>query len=471
MKKVLAMLLTLCLVIGLGGTFTLAEEAPVTIRWATVGSGMPANYDAWKAKMDEYLGEKIGVNIEMEVVSWGDWENRRNVIINTNEPFDIIFGNSDVYTADALLGSYLDIGDMLATAAPELQAMIPASYWDACRINGKIYAVPTYKDSSQTEYIVWDKDLLDRLEIDASEATTFEAMTPILTKIVEDTNSAAFLLSQSGATYLNYQYDSMSCGLSAVGVRFNDTEGKVVPVFEQEDIMAYLTQFHEWYNAGIINSDAATLPEDNKYKPCSMAQGWPSAALTTWGPNMGVNAVAYQWENTIVSNDTVRGSLNSVSVNSEHPEKALALLELINTDAYVRDSFYYGLEGADWDYTDAGTIHRNTYDWTMAGYTQGTFFEVTPTDDVDFNQWDEVKALNEQAQPSVLLGFTFDTAAVADQIANCTEIFNRYKGELLTGTVDPADAVPAMMAEMRDGGFDEIVTAAQAQVDVFMAAK
>lgn len=45
----------------------------------------------------------------------------------------------------------------------------------------------------------------------------------------------------------------------------------------------------------------------------------------------------------------------------------------------------------------------------MAGYTQGSFFAITPTDDFDFNQFDEVKELNEKAEPSVLLGFTLDT--------------------------------------------------------------
>ena len=32
----------------------------------------------------------------------------------------------------------------------------------------------------------------------------------------------------------------------------------------------------------------------------------------------------------------------------------------------------------------------------MAGYTQGSFFAITPTDDFDFNQFDEVKELNEK---------------------------------------------------------------------------
>lgn len=105
----------------------------------------------------------------------------------------------------------------------------------------------------------------------------------------------------------------------------------------------------------------------------------------------------------------------------------------------------------------------------MAGYTQGSFFAITPTDDFDFNQFDEVKELNEKAEPSVLLGFTLDTTPIADELANCIQIAERYKGELLTGTADPEVMVPQMMEELRAAGFDKIVAEAQSQVDAFMA--
>ncbi len=470
MKKFLAMLLVLCLLVGMGSAMATARaDEIVNLRWVMVGRGMPANYDAWKEKINAYLAEKIGVNIDVEVVAWGDWDNRRSVIVNTNEPFDILFGNQDVYNADVRMGAFLDITDLLAANAPGLMELIPASYWDACRINDRIYAVPTYKDSSQSEFIVWDKKLVDELGMDVSGATTFEAMTPILTAIHEKTGGPAFPMQKNGATYVNFLYDQMNTGLPAIGVRYDDAEGKVVAVYEQPDVMETLTTMHEWYKAGIINADAATKPEDDNYKPCMIAQGWAGAAVTTWGPNMGVEAVAYQWKDTVVSNDTVRGSLNSISVNCEHPEKALAFLNLINTDSYVRDSFFYGLEGDDWEYTADGRVHRNNVDWSMAGYTQGTFFKVTPTDDVDFNQWDEVKQLNEAAKPSVLLGFTFDPTNVADKIASCFEIYQRYKGEVLTGTTDPAVSVPQMMDEMKAAGFDDIVADAQAQVSAFLA--
>lgn len=80
-----------------------------------------------------------------------------------------------------------------------------------------------------------------------------------------------------------------------------------------------------------------------------------------------------------------------------------------------------------------------------------------------------MKELNENASLSVLLGFTFDSSEVADELANCTEIYNRYKSEILTGTKDPVTEVPAMMEKMRAAGFDRIVEAAQAQVDEFLS--
>ena len=47
-----------------------------------VGNGMPKDYDEWLAQINPYLEEKIGVNVDMEIVPWGDWDNRRSVITN-----------------------------------------------------------------------------------------------------------------------------------------------------------------------------------------------------------------------------------------------------------------------------------------------------------------------------------------------------------------------------------------------------
>ena len=188
---------------------------------------------------------------------------------------------------------------------------------------------------------------------------------------------------------------------------------------------------------------------------------------------MGVDATAVQWGNTYLSNDTVQGSVSCISASCAHPDKALQLLELVNTDSYVRDALFYGLEGENFEYVEAEDgsqrVHKLNNDWPMAGYTQGSFFNVTMLDDTDYNQYDEVAALNDAAIVSPLLGFVFDTSSLSNELSSCMEIWQRYKAELLTGTMDPATGVPEMMEELRAAGFDELVAEAQAQIDAFMA--
>lgn len=467
MKKTVALLLSLAMLLGMVG-FASAEDV-VTLKWVAVGGGMPDNYDSWAAGINAILAEKIGVNIDMEVVSWGDWGGRRNVIVSTNEPYDIIFGNNMTYNADVKLGAYAEITkDMLEANAPDLLKLIPESYWDACLVDGKLYAVPTYKDSSMSQYFVWDNELLTRENVDVTDIHTLAGLEPVFAQLKDKVGSNyVFPAHANGVPAILMNYDGLGAGLAALGVRYDDKEMKVVPVFEQEDIMGELGTLHAYFNAGYINPDAATAPEELAYKPCGVAQGWSGAAKTVWGPNMGVEALAVQYGDTIVSNDTVQGSLNSININSEHPEKALQFLNLINSDSYVRDWFFYGEEGVDWEYTADKKVHRLQEVWRMAGYTQGTFFNVSQLDNVEFNQWDEVKMLNESAKPSMMLGFYFNTTPVLDQLNKCIEIFTRYQGELLTGTVNPADegkGVPAMMKEMRDAGFDQIVEEAQKQI-------
>ena len=470
---------------GTGEVASTSDGEVVNLKWVMVGNGQPSNYDAWLEQINPYLEDKIGVNIDVQVVSWDAWDQRRSAIVNTAGEYDILFTNTNTYTNDVGIGAFLDITDLLQEYAPDLWASIPADYWDACRVNGQIYAVPTMKDSSISQYVVWDKAAMEAAGYDGStmkDLTDPELTAALSSQGLKDYlaennyDDTAWPLSSSAATYLTFQYDTMGAGLIAMGVRYDDTEGKVVSIFEQPDIVKYLDLLREWYNDGIINADANVKGEDNSYKPAAVAQGWPKAAVTTWGPNMGVEAVAYKWGPTIISNDSVRGSLNCISNNCEHPDKALEFLQLVNTDSYVRDLLYYGVQGDNWDYTDDTKewVHKNNADWTMAGYTQGSFFTVTPTDDFDFNQYDEVAKLNEEAEPSVLLGFSMDTTPVADQLAQCIAIAESYKSELLTGACGqfdtPEEMVDEMVAEMNQVGFQEIMAEAQRQVDEFLAA-
>lgn len=447
----------------------------VNLKWVIIGSGMPDNYDSWIGKVNDYIGEKIGVNLEMEVIAWGDWDDRRNIIISTNEPYDIIYGVGNNYTADIRLGAYTDITDLIPENMKEFNELMPEKYWDAVRVDGRIYGVPAYKDSSISNYAVWDKELVDEYDIDYKNLTgELSELTPIFEQLKKDKNDYPVYIKNDGIYSIFDVYDQIGGGTQILGVRYDDSEGRVCFTLEEPDVYASLETFHDWFKKGIINPDAATLNEARIYNMWRIAQGWESAGKTSWGPQMGKEVVVAKVGDTILSNETVRGSLNMVSANSKYPEKCLQLLNLVNTDTKLRDMFYYGEEGVNFEYTDvdgAKKVHKINEDWSMAGYTQGTFFTVTPIDTDPGDQWAEIKALNEQAVSSVMLGFSFDTSEIGDQLAQCNEIWLRYKSEVMAGVKDPAETVPQIKEELMQAGFQDVLDAAQAQVDEFLASK
>ena len=145
--------------------FAAAEEVP-TIKIITLGQRPARELRRLDRPPNPYIEEKYWSKLEVECIGWGDWGSRRNVIISSGEAYDVIFGDSGNLRKDVEIGAYLDITDKLAEYAPGLVELIPAGYWDACRVNGRIYGVPTYKDSSITEYFVWDVEVLKELGLE-----------------------------------------------------------------------------------------------------------------------------------------------------------------------------------------------------------------------------------------------------------------------------------------------------------------
>ncbi len=283
------------------------------LKWIQVGNGMPSNYDAWLEQINPYLEEKIGVNVDMEIVPWGDWDNRRSVIANSGEAFDIMFTDQTRYNSEVGTGVFMDLTELLPTAAPELYAMIPEDYWTAASIGGKIYAIPTYKDSSITNYFIWDVDMAEKYNIDYKNITTYEDLAAALETIEAGEKTAPYRMSKNGADWLIGYYDQLGAGLPVLGVRYDDAEKKVVNPLEDADVAANLQIIHQMYKDGVINGDAPTADDSNNYRTFFTAQGWSGAAKSNWGPNNGIeNCEAIQYGETFVSNTSVRGSMNGI---------------------------------------------------------------------------------------------------------------------------------------------------------------
>lgn len=444
-------------------------EVP-TLIWWTVGGTPADDFDEAVAQISDYCEEKIGVRLDVKIAGWNDYETKMNTIVNAGEYFDIMFTNNTNYSKFVNLGAFENISDMVQTVTPELYSFIPEKLWSGVQIHGNVYAVPTYKDSSLTQFYYLDDQYVQKYDIDMESLKDLQSLDPIVRTIKDGEGKSFYPLMLNQGTLWNgffNDYDGLASGIQAIGVKIDDSERKVVCTLEQEDILADLELLHSWYADGIINPDANVVTEDSKGNAFGNAQGWPSAVVQ-WQTLQGVEKYdAVKVFGPLYTTETIQGSMNAVSVNSNYKEEALKVLQLINTDQKFRDLCAYGVEGNHFEYLEDGSVKRLRDDWTWPAYTQGTFFIMSNQEGSDPNQWDEVKKQNEEAVASTCLGFALDVTNIQNEVSNVNTVWDKYKYDMLTGASDPATAVPKCIEDLKAAGLDTIIAEAQKQIDEF----
>lgn len=444
-------------------------EVP-TLIWWTVGGTPADDFDKAIAKISDYTEEKIGVRLDVKIAGWGDYDQKMNTIVNSGEYFDLMFTNNTNYSKFVNLGAFENISDMVQTVTPELYSFVPEELWSGVQIGGNAYAVPTYKDSSLTQFYYMDDTYVQKYDIDMDSVTSMQALDPVVRKVKEGEGKGFYPINlDQGALWNGFflNYDGLASGLQPIGVRIDDTSRKVLCTLEQDDIKTNLEQLHAWYADGIINPDANVLTEGGKGHMFGNAQGWPSA-VAQWQVLQGVEKYdPVKVFGPLYTTETIQGSMNAVSVNSKYKEEALKVLQLINTDPKFRDMCAYGIEGDHFEYVSDGVIKKLRDDWTWPGYTQGTFFIMSITEDADPQQWEQVKKQNEEATASTCLGFALDVTNIQNEVANCNTVWDKYKYDMLTGASDPADVLDQCISELKAAGLDTVIAEAQKQIDEF----
>ncbi|MDR0553943.1 MAG: ABC transporter substrate-binding protein [Treponema sp.] len=437
-----------------------------TIQWWLTGD-QPANLAEGTKAINDYIGPKIGVNVEFKFFSWGDAGTRQTTMLNSGEYWDIWSLLGANYYAWSRRGYLADITDSLPNY-PGLTQTIPQNLWDGFKVNGRIYAVPTYKDSSAAHYVIWDAALVQKYNIDINSMKTIADYDKALRTIKTGEGARFYPIHDAkGGTIGRFlymlDYDS-SLGSDHLGVKFSDSYGNVVSYLEDPEWVNYLRYFRRWYTDGLINPDANVIDQASTGAAIGLAQGWTLAWDDNFAASQGwQHAVSNLEYGPIYTTDTIL-AYNAIGSNSKYKEECLKFLELANTDRKLRDMLAYGVEGKDFEYVTPTTYRKLSTNWTMAAFEQATFFIMSTPDGVP-NPWDEVKQLNEQARVSSIYGFVFDRTPVQNEWANCDPVWNRYKADLFTGAGDPDILVPQCLAELKANGYDKILAEAQRQLD------
>ena len=170
---------------------------------------------------------------------------------------------------------------------------------------------------------------------------------------------------------------------------------------------------------------------------------------------------------------------NAISVNCEHPDKAMQALELINTDEFVATALRFGLEGDYYTVNEDGTLNtdgtlnaNNDYNFYWYGAQFGAVvYSKVPASKGSAQFMDKLAEANSKAKAGNM-GFIFDPTPVQNELAACSAKIDEYNTNLKFGKhetmADVEAALAAFDAALTEAGIEKVVAECQRQLDAFL---
>ncbi len=485
MKRVLCLLLAV-LILGLLTACTpQARDGSTHLIWWVMTSGeAPVDWPEVEQALNAYSAEKTGVTCEFRFYD----SNQIALVSQTGEYFDIAFTSDywNDFATNVSLGMFRDLKDDLADY-PALRDSVLESTWQSVTVNGGVYAIPHMKDIAyevfwilNTDYFIREKGFPQEKEI------PFEAIEPYLAAYKQDyPDDYPLKIAYGGLT--SWQNDLVDWLNSTylIGLEWEaqgtDREYTVKSALEIPAWQNRLKTIHQWYLKGYINPDAAVTESMPRSQAgvVQSGQGW-FGAETIWANAVQKPIYIASYDGPDLSTSSVRGALTAVSSFTPHVGAALQLIQLMNTDPWYRETARYGIEGKHYVRNADGTITRTQRGISNMGveaYTEGHYtlgaleassFPEVPTDP---DQWKKAMAHYADARISSAMGFVPDIGPVESECLAIRQIIEEYRRELYTGTSDPEDVIPVMLARMKEAGLDRVLAETQRQLEAFLAEK
>ena len=260
-----AVLMTASLMAGCGKkaeTNSSGEEI-VELTWYQVGDNQKDDSVVLE-EVNNYTEEKIGVKLNIVKVGWGDYNQKMQVVINTGDAWDMCFTCSwtNDYLQNAQKGAFLELDDLLKEEGSEMYDLIDSRFWEAAKVGGKIYRVPSEKEIGNMPMWVFTKELVDKYSIPYEDLHSLEDLEPWLQMIKEkepDVVPMYLTKDYSAPTYMDKIQDP-------IGIEYGDDSLTVQNVFDTEKMQSTLDTMRKYYEAGYINKDAATASDDKSVK-------------------------------------------------------------------------------------------------------------------------------------------------------------------------------------------------------------
>lgn len=464
-------------------------------------------------KANEIIEEEIGAHLNLVMVDGSTYAEKMNLMINSGDPWDLCFtaswGGINFYE-NAQKGAYADLTELLPELAPETYSRIPEGLWDGVTVDGKIYASVNYQQwgAAQRSGFRLRSDLVEEVGFDWEPLKDNRDTISVLKSIGDGLLGPALELHpdmigwETSITYNLFTNGPLYWDMEEIGdvetpgwIRYEEPE-TVINQFETDEFMEFCRVMRDWYNKGYVRKDGATVQDTSPDRKAAkfiaeFTTGWPDSIDFPGNENAQVMSMCTRETAPSVAVSTTRTVLKAgagpnaavaVNANSENIEKAVELIELLNTNDELYMLITQGEEGTDYVYDEDGNYslvdgkyNFNYNEWQIGQSYSPDFtralYNRNEAGELQKESQQIVFDADKEADVSPLTGFVFDSTNVKTQIANCSSIITEMVPALTAGSVDPEVKVAELRQRLKDAGVDDIIAEKQAQLDEWLASK
>ena len=176
-----------------------------------------------------------------------------------------------------------------------------------------------------------------------------------------------------------------------------------------------------------------------------------------------------------VSNLSFTQDAMVISNTSKHPERALALWNLITTDREAFDAFFYGIKDVSYELNDKGevkTLDPDNYAASAMWAARTTELNRdgigTPERTTELKkEWDAY--IKDGVGSQKYRSFVLDTSSIETEYAACQNVHQQYWWPLELGYTDPVSGLKEYQEKMEAAGIEKVREVLQQQLDAYVA--
>lgn len=461
--------------------------------WYTFVDKKMKDEDIVFEELNKYLKEKINATLKQNIMTYDDYNAKMPVIVASGQPFDICFtaGWINHYLPNVAKGAFAPLNDLLDQYGKDTKDFIPSALWDAVKVQGNIYAIPSYKEVGHQYGYMINNDIAKKYGYDLSQIKKFTDIEPYLKDLREkDKNIIPFSGGGALAAALPVEHLTGDWGLPGVAniPGLESFAGKDDTIFNQYETSEYAVlcdTMYRWWKAGYMPKDNKNFEEDGTSRLNADKAGklfswqiWYAPGYDkTYSQQVGHEEVFVPCYDPIFETADVFGGLQAISANSENKERATMFLNLLNTDKKVGTMVRHGIEGKhyamkgnqlDRTAVDGIDVKNHPYDYVF-GWQFGTVFnqiwDVSYPEDIQ----DVFMKYNNSMKPTAHLGFNFDTKLVQAEVATLQNVLKEF-GPLNYGMVDPKVYLPKFLEKLKANGSEKLIEEVRKQAADWKAA-